>query len=232
MTNYREVLRLAEMGLSQTRIAEAVDVTRQTVSTVVRRATELGLRFEDAAQLSDRELTQKLMPQGAAARAIFKMPDYEEVHKELQKPNVTLMLLWQEYALKCRQCGELPYQETQFRKYYHEWAEQTKATMHISRKPGELMEVDWAGTTAKITDNITGNDLNAYIFVAVLPYSKYGYVEAFWNMEQTRRLQHNRSAYAARASAIYPVERQQIPRASVGSRRKYICRCIRDFSFS
>ena len=112
MTNYREVLRLAEMGFNHTRIAESVGVTRQTVSTVLRRAEELGLHFEGTSELSDRELTQKLMPQGAAARLVFKMPDYEEVHKELQKPNVTLMLLWQEYVLKCRQNGELPYQET------------------------------------------------------------------------------------------------------------------------
>jgi len=195
MTNYREVLRLSEMDFNHTRIGEAVGVTRQTVSTVIRRASELGLSFESVADLSDRELSHKLMPQGAAARLMFKMPDYEEVHKELQKPGVTLMLLWQEYSLKCRQCGELPYQETQFRKYYHEWAAQTKATMHLSRKPGELMEVDWAGTTAKITDNITGNDLVAYIFVAVLPYSSYGYVEAFWNMEQASWIAGHVNAY-------------------------------------
>jgi transposase len=195
MTNYREVLRLAGMGFNQKQIAESVGITRQTVSTVIRRATEVGLRFENATELSDRELSQKLMPQGVTARLVFKMPDYEAVHKELQKPGVTLMLLWQEYVLKCRQYGELPYQETQFRKYYHDWATQTKATMHINRKPGELMEVDWAGTTAKITDNITGNDLNAYIFVAVLPYSGYGYVEAFWSMEQSSWIAGHVNAY-------------------------------------
>jgi len=148
MTNYREVLRLSEKGFSQKQIAEAVGVTRQTVSTVVRRAAELGLRFDNAAELSDRELTQKLMPQSAAARLIFKMPEYEEVHKELQKQGVTLMLLWQEYVIKCRQCGELPYQETQFRKYYHDWAKQTKATMHINRKPGEQIRGRKAISTA------------------------------------------------------------------------------------
>jgi len=195
MTNYREVLRLTEMGFNQKQIAESVGITRQTVSTVIRRAAELGLRYEGVTELSDRELTEKIMPQGTAARLAFKMPNYEEVHKELKKPGVTLMLLWQEYVIKCHQSGELPYQETQFRKYYHEWAAETKATMHINHKPGELMEVDWAGTTAKITDNITGNDIDAYIFVAVLPYSGYGYVEAFWNMEQESWIAGHVNAY-------------------------------------
>lgn len=195
MTNYREVLRLAEMGFSQKQIAESVGVTRQTVSTIIRRAEDLGLRFGNVSELSDRELSQKLMPQSTAARLAFKMPDYEMVHRELQKPGVTLMLMWQEYVLKCHTSGEIPYQETQFRKYYHDWAAETKATMHINRKSGELMEVDWAGTTAKITDNITGNDINAYIFVAVLPYSGYGYVEAFWDMTQSSWIAGHANAY-------------------------------------
>jgi hypothetical protein len=100
MTNYREVLRLAEKGFNQVRIAGSVGITRQTVSTIIRRAEELGLRFEGVSELSDRELSEKLMPQSAASRSAFKMPDYEMVHKELQKPGVTLMLMWQEYVLK------------------------------------------------------------------------------------------------------------------------------------
>jgi transcriptional regulator len=107
MTNYREVLRLAEMSFSQKQIAESVGVTRQTVSTIIRRAEALGLRFSNVSELSDRELTQKLMPQGKAAELTFKMPDYEVVHRELQKPGVTLMLMWQEYVLKCHTGGEL-----------------------------------------------------------------------------------------------------------------------------
>jgi transposase len=195
MTNYREILRLSGLGFNYTKIAESTGITRQTAATVLRRAEESGISYDGAANLSDRELAQKLNPQGSAKRLTYKIPDYEEVHRELQKPGVTIMLLWMEYCEKCRQCGELPYQETQFRKYYHEFTAQTKATMHLNRKPGELMEVDWAGTTAKITDNISGVALDVYIFVAVLPYSNYGYAEAFWDMTQSSWLAGHVSAY-------------------------------------
>jgi transposase len=57
---------------------------------------------------------------------------------------------------------------TQFCKYYREYANVTKATMHIDRKPGELLEVDWAGKTATIIDRDTGEAINAYVFVAAL----------------------------------------------------------------
>jgi len=57
-------------------------------------------------------------------------------------------------------------------------------SMHINRKPGELMEVDWAGQTTQITDADTGETIEAYLFVSVLPYSGYAYAEAFLSMEQ------------------------------------------------
>jgi len=52
------------------------------------------------------------------------------------------------------------------------------------RKPGETMEVDWAGQTAKLIDTDTGEPLDAYVFVAALPYSGYAYAEAFWGQDQ------------------------------------------------
>ena len=41
------------------------------------------------------------------------------------------------------------------------------------------MEVDWAGSTMSLRDNLTGGEIKVYIFVAVLPCSGYAYVEGF-----------------------------------------------------
>ena len=56
--------------------------------------------------------------------------------------------------------------------------------MHSPRKPGEILEVDWAGQTTKIFDADTGEPIPAYLFVGTLPYSQYAYVEAFLDMKQ------------------------------------------------
>ena len=56
--------------------------------------------------------------------------------------------------------------------------------MHISRKPGEQIEVDWAGDTAQIIDPDTGETVPAFLFVGVMTYSQYPYVEAFINEKQ------------------------------------------------
>jgi transposase len=55
--------------------------------------------------------------------------------------------------------------------------------MHIERKPGESMEVDWAGGTAPVINQDTGEVMNAYVFVSALSYSSYAYAEAFWTMQ-------------------------------------------------
>ena len=56
--------------------------------------------------------------------------------------------------------------------------------MHIPRKPAEQVEVDWAGDPAHIIDPDTGVITDAWVFVGVLSYSQYAYVEAFINEQQ------------------------------------------------
>lgn len=59
----------------------------------------------------------------------------------------------------------------------------TKATMRIQHKPGDEMEVDWAGATIDIYDEVTGEISPAYLFVAVLSCSLYVYAELCPNMK-------------------------------------------------
>jgi len=183
MTNYREILRLNSLGINNTQIAASCGCTRPTVIQTLQRAKSVGLGYSQVAQLSDKELKQKLAPK-AASKPEFKMPDYEYIHRELARSGVTLNLLWLEYCEDCRKSNELPYQSTQFNKYYGDYVQKTKATKRIEHKPGDLMETDWAGTTIDIVDTDTGELIPTYLFVAALPYSGYAYVEAFFSEKQ------------------------------------------------
>ena len=73
---------------------------------------------------------------------------------------------------------------TQFGDKYRAWAKITKATMRISHKPGEIMEVDWAGNTLPVYDSVTGETIPIYVFVAVLPCSCFNYAEGCTDMTQ------------------------------------------------
>lgn len=195
MTNYREILRLRSLGLNHSKIAESMGISRQTVVTALQRAQTQELNWQTAESLSDKELAQRLMPQ-ANGKSSYKLPDYEYVHRELAKPGMTQQLLWLEYCDQCRAAGEMPYQLTQFKTHYREYVVKEKATMHIQRKPGELMEVDWAGQTAHMVDADTGELLDAYIFVAALPYSGYAYAEAFASQDQEAWITAHVNAYS------------------------------------
>ena len=80
---------------------------------------------------SESEVSKRLYPRTAISEK-YKMPDYEWVHREMQKNGVTLSLLWVEYCEQCHQNGELPYKSTQFNKYYADYVHKTKATVHFS----------------------------------------------------------------------------------------------------
>lgn len=183
MTNYRELLRLKSLGLNNSRIADSLQCSRTTVVAVLERAKAAGLALPIPASMSDKELEEKLYP-NSPGKAIYKMPDYAYVHKELQRSGVTLNLLWLEYCDQCRAAGEIPYQSTQFNKYYSDYLNKANATMHLNHKPGEIMQVDWAGDTASVIDTDTGEVIPVYVFVATLPYSGYSYVEGFFSMNQ------------------------------------------------
>ena len=194
MTNHKEILRLKMLGLTNTDIAAACASGRNTVTRTLARAQENGLTWEKARTMSQQEVSLKLFPTETCVPT-YKMPDYEHVHREMQKSGVTLSLLWVEYCEQCRQNGELPYKSTQFNKYYSDFVHKAKATMHLEHKPGETLQVDWAGQTAGLVDTDTGELIAAYVFVAVLPYSGYAYVEAFLDMKQEAWITAHVNAY-------------------------------------
>ena len=160
MTKHREILRMASLGFSQRNIAGSLNCSRATISEVVKRARQEQLHWPLPPELSDGELEKILFPH-KGRESTRKEPDYEYIHKELSRKGVTLSLLWTEYCEECHSASEIPFQYAQFCKGYSKYAKASKATMHIRRKPGEQMEVDWAGQTASVTDSVTGEIYDA-----------------------------------------------------------------------
>lgn len=182
MVKYREILRLHAQGVAQRGIASSCEHSRNTIRKVVNKAEEKGLSWPFETNLTDSDIENLLFPEKHQSSDFRRKPDCEYIHKELAKSGVTLSLLWDEYSLNCRENNEIPYSYRQYCRFYHNYAVKTKATMRIKRKPGELLEVDWAGQTMHLTDNLTGEAIPVYIFVSTLPCSQYSYVEGFLSM--------------------------------------------------
>lgn len=196
MVNYREILRLYSLKYTQRQIAASVHSSRNTVSDVIKLASQVGLSWPLDDSFTNEKLYAALYPNRLEAVNPRKEPDYCYIHKELAKPGVNLSLLWTEYCSECNTNGRTPYMYSQFCDKYRYWARLTKATMRINHKPGDAMQVDWAGTTIKYQDSVTGEESDAYVFAAVLPCSCYAYVEACNDMKITNWLLCHVHAYS------------------------------------
>lgn len=184
MTHYREILRLRSMNLSQMNIAASCGASKKTVNKVLKAAGEHGISWPLDDTMTDAALEEMLFPKAPKVSSTKQMPDFDYIRKELLRNGVNKKLLWTEYLETCRQSGGEPLMYSQFCYYIQQDEQRRRATMHISRKPGEQIEVDWAGDPAYITDPDTGEATEVHIFVGVLSYSQYPYVEAFISEQQ------------------------------------------------
>lgn len=185
MTKYREIIRLKSLGISQDGIAGSCQVSKKTVNRVLKRAEELHIAWPLQENETDAVLEAKLFPPAKPKQLTDrKMPNFDYIQQELLRNGVNKKLLWTEYLEECRMSGEKPLMYSQFCYHIQQDEQKRHASMHIGRKPGEQIEVDWAGDPAHIIDPDTGEIIPAWLFVGVMTYSQYPYVEAFINEKQ------------------------------------------------
>lgn len=182
MVDYREILRLHSLGKSQRTIAECTGNARSTVQEVLNLAKAKRITWPLDKEATNTDLEILLYPNRAFRNENRLEPDFPKIHRELARKGVTLTLLWLEYCDEARAAGKQPYMSTQFNELYRKWAVVNKATMRIQRKPGDTLEVDWAGSTINIYDSATGEPTEAYLFVGVLSCSGLVYAEVCSNM--------------------------------------------------
>ena len=180
MTKYREIIRLNGLGFSARNIALSCNVSRNTVAKVLKQAKDKKLVWPLDESLTEQKLEELLFGR-TSKTTTRRLPDYEYIRKELMRNGVNRKLLWVEYCNECRMNNEEPLMYSRFCYYIQIEEEKRRASMHIPRKPGEQIEVDWAGDPASIIDSDTGEIIPAWLFIGVLTYSQYAYVEAFIN---------------------------------------------------
>lgn len=110
MTDYKEILRLDALGFSKQAISDSCGCARNTVRSVLSAAQLQQITRQNSKTTSNEILRYKLFPNSNGDQQ-YRMPDYEQIHKEMQKSGVTLSPLWVEYCEQCWAAGELPYHQ-------------------------------------------------------------------------------------------------------------------------
>lgn len=173
---FREVLRLSlTTDFSATRIGEILGVATNTVLHYRKQLNGESITWDQLKELSDSELAMKFM----AVRARDKgkvLPDFADYEKrKLKNKYLTNQFFWEEHRADHKESG---YSYSQFTHLYRKFLKRTRITERILHYPGEILFVDYAGTTVPWKDRKTGKVFKAQIFVAVLGCSNYTFVWA------------------------------------------------------
>ncbi|GEM_PF-3349586 len=94
--------------------------------------------------------------------------------EELAHEGVTRYLLWVEY----REKDPEGYSYQQFCEHLKTHLDVKSAVMHLEHKPGEKLEIDFAGGKMCYINEETGELVQCPVLVAVLPFSGYTYIQA------------------------------------------------------
>lgn len=176
MRKIREILRLKfEAGLSERLIAQAASCSRSALQECLKRAAKAGIGWPLPDGLDEADLHGRLYKR-QTPYATKPEPGYAAIHKELSRPGVTKILLWQEY--KAREPDGVQY--SVFCERYRAWLGTRDVVLRQAHKPGEKLFVDYAGQTMPVSDPATGATRAAQIFVCVLGASNYTFAEATW----------------------------------------------------
>lgn len=180
MRKLRELLHL-KFGakLTHRQIGKALNISPGTVSYYGQAATEVGLSWPLPEGLDDNALIKLLEPKAKQLRKRLEkkvLPDWPTIHKMLAQKHMTLMLLWDEYALAN---GSSAYSYAQFTRHYKTWSKQQRVSMRLEHKAGDKGFIDYAGTTLPIYDRQTNTvAFQAQLFVMALCFSQYTFAYA------------------------------------------------------
>jgi transposase len=175
MRTIKEVLRLKwSCGLSRQAISKSCGIARCTVDEYANRAKQAGLSWPLPAELDDTALEHLLYPPVVVLDSPRPIPVWADIHRELARKNVTLMLLWDEYK------GQYPdgFQYSHFADLYRAYAKKLDISMRQIHHAGEKLFVDYCGQTVPIIYQSTGEVQECQVFVAVLGASNFTYAEA------------------------------------------------------
>ena len=171
----REIARLHfhDPNQSHRSIAESLEISPGTVSSLRDRLDPLGKTWDELKSLDDAEWERVLGTKNRSVAQSKPKPHWAYIHAELQRPDATLEVLWREW----REGMPTGIGYSSFTDGYRKWLGSRNIVMRQVHRPGERLFVDFAGRTVPIR-NADGTSYSAQIFIAVLGFSNWTFAWA------------------------------------------------------
>ena len=189
MHQIRRILELQHDAQSIRHTERLTGLSRNTIREYLRRVANNGLSVKQAMDLDDESLAAIVYTEDIELLRTGRCKDeryaaFEQqagyLLSELRKRGVTRQLLWEEY----RKENPEGYSYSQFCEHLSRYSERDKAVMHFTHRPGEQLQVDFAGDKLGYIDRSTGEWIACEVLVCALPYSHYIYAEALRSQKQ------------------------------------------------
>ena len=180
MSKVRQIIKLYSQRMGKKKIAMRLGMSKHTVKLYVELFHKLKIPWDELSKVTDFELNKLFNP----PQETLLNESLQQLHgffpiieKQLSRRGMTVSRQYQEYKL----LYPGGYKETSFYLYYNKWKKKINPSMHIEHKVGDKIYVDFAGATLPYVDTDTGEIKKAQVFVAILGWSQYAYVEAMQN---------------------------------------------------
>jgi transposase len=177
MSKVRQILKLYSQGIGKKKIGARLSMSKNTVKLYIDKYIELRIPLDELMKFSDYELDKRFHPpyETIVNSRINQLYEYyPQMEKELRKRGVTVAKLFRKF----KEENPDALAETSFYHYYRLWKKRVNVSLHVEHKAGDKMYIDYAGATLPYVDEDTGEIMDAQVYVAVLGWSQYAYIEA------------------------------------------------------
>lgn len=172
----KQIITLHLDGLSNRKIGETLDISRNTVNAYMQGFNASDHRMRELLEMETGTL-KELFPSHTTIvneRYDELMRYFDKVNQARNHPGFTFLFHYKEYKEQAQE----PYSYTQFMEHYRRKYAKVKGSMKLEHKAGHEMFIDFAGKKLHYVDIDTGELVPVEVFVAILPNSQYTYVEA------------------------------------------------------
>mgnify|MGYP006194785991 CR=1 FL=1 len=188
----KQIFSLHIDGLSNRKIAQTLGLSRNTVNQYISWLSASDYQATELLSMKAYEL-RELFP----SRTTIKNDRYDALIRYFENnkssrnhPGFTFLHHYEEY----RQLDDDPYSYTQFLEHYRRKYPVEKDYMKLDHAAGQETFIDFAGKKLQIVDRDTGEVTIVEVFVAILPYSQYTYVQACMTQKRADLISCRRNA--------------------------------------
>jgi len=158
--------------------ARILGISKNTVKAYVTKCKRVEPNLSELLKRSEEELAAIFYEKNKSSLPLKRLEDFNARFpnwvKELRRVGVTRQLLWREYRID----NPEGYGYSQFCEHFKRVAGRKDLTLSLEHAPGEVMQVDFAGSKLKTIDRETGEIIDCEVLVAVFPHSQKTFVIA------------------------------------------------------